>query len=260
MKTRVTAVVQTVIRSKFPAEIEDFEGWMQPKRILVFLAHPDDPEFFCGATLIRWARAGHEIRYCLFTKGQRGSQDTHQTIDEIAKIRMREQQNAANSVGVKSIAFLDEMDGELVPSLALRKEAAMKIRQFAPQIIVTSDPQNYVTLDDRINHPDHRAAGEIVLGAAFPAAGNPQIYKSPTNEVVGIPVNPEEIWISATNQPNLTVDVSNYYQAKLDAISMHASQIGDKEAFSERMKNRSTIDEITNQPIYVERFKRAILK
>jgi LmbE family N-acetylglucosaminyl deacetylase len=152
------------------------------------------------------------------------------------------------------------MDGELLPSLALRKEAVLRIRQYAPQIIVTSDPQNYVTLDNQINHPDHRAAGEIVLGAAFPAAGNPQIYKSLTNEIAGIPVSPEEIWISATNQPNLNIDITNYYDAKLEAIGMHASQIGEKDAFIEKMKSRSIIDPTTKFPIFVERFKHAILK
>ena len=39
--------------------------WETPQRILVVLAHPDDPEFFCGATLAKWARAGHEIVYYL---------------------------------------------------------------------------------------------------------------------------------------------------------------------------------------------------
>jgi len=254
------AVVLTVTKSKFPAAIEDFESWTQAKRILVFLAHPDDPEFFCGATLIRWVRAGHEVRYCLFTKGQRGSPDIHLSIDEISRIRQTEQQNAAKYIGVKSVEFLDEMDGELLSSLSIRKEVVLRIRQYAPQIIVTSDPQNYVTLDNRINHPDHRAAGEIVLGAAFPAAGNPQIYKLITNEIAGIPVNPEEVWISATNQPNLNIDITYYYDAKLEAIAMHASQIGEKDAFIERMKSRSILDPTTNLPIFVERFKRAILK
>ena len=39
------------------------DAWEKPQKILVILAHPDDPEFFCGATLARWARAGHNIIY-----------------------------------------------------------------------------------------------------------------------------------------------------------------------------------------------------
>jgi LmbE family N-acetylglucosaminyl deacetylase len=27
------------------------DAWESPQQILVILAHPDDPEFFCGATL-----------------------------------------------------------------------------------------------------------------------------------------------------------------------------------------------------------------
>ncbi len=254
------AGVKTVICGKLPAQLNDFEGWEEPKRILVILAHPDDPEFFCGATLIRWAQAGHELRYCLFTRGQRGSQDISLSTDEIAAVRMREQQKAAEFVGAKSVDFLDEMDGELVPTLGLRKQTVMWIRQYAPHIIVTSDPQNYVSLDNRLNHPDHRVAGEIVLGAAFPAAGNAQIYKSSSNEPLGTPVNPEEIWISATNQPNLMVDVTDYYEQKLLALCRHESQIGEKEQFLQRMRNRTVEDPNTQKPIFVERFKRVILK
>ncbi|MBP8164535.1 MAG: PIG-L family deacetylase, partial [Anaerolineales bacterium] len=46
---------------KTMTEITD--NWDSPKNILVILAHPDDPEFFCGASLARWARAGHHITY-----------------------------------------------------------------------------------------------------------------------------------------------------------------------------------------------------
>ncbi len=31
-----------------------WQGWDSPQNILVILAHPDDPEFFCGATIARW--------------------------------------------------------------------------------------------------------------------------------------------------------------------------------------------------------------
>lgn len=259
MIKKAMAAVQNVISSKTPPTIEDFEGWKEPKRILVFLAHPDDPEFFCGATLYRWIKAGHEVRYCLFTSGQRGSQDIHLSMTEIADIRKMEQHKAAEFLGVKSVDFLNEVDGELVPSANLRKEAVIWIRKYAPQIIVTSDPQNYFTIENRLNHPDHRAAGEIVLGAAFPAAGNAQIYKTSRNEPLGKPSQPDEIWISATNQPNLVVDVTPYYPAKVEAISRHHSQIGDKELFEARMKSRAIHDPETNREIFIERFRRVVL-
>ncbi len=50
----------------------EFEPWNTPQEILVILAHPDDPEFFCGATLAKWAREGHHITYQLITCGDKG--------------------------------------------------------------------------------------------------------------------------------------------------------------------------------------------
>ena len=50
----------------------EIEPWTSPQNILVILAHPDDPEFFCGATLAKWARAGHHITYQLLTCGDKG--------------------------------------------------------------------------------------------------------------------------------------------------------------------------------------------
>jgi LmbE family N-acetylglucosaminyl deacetylase len=44
-------------------------------RVLVVLAHPDDPEFFCGGTIARWAASGRDITYCLLTRGDKGSDD-----------------------------------------------------------------------------------------------------------------------------------------------------------------------------------------
>lgn len=252
-------VVQNVTSSKFPPAFEDFEGWTEPKRILVFLAHPDDPEFFCGATIYRWIKAGHEVRYCLLTSGQRGSQDINLSLEQISKIRKNEQQMAAAFLGVKSVDYLDQVDGELFPSPELRRETVKWIRKYSPHIIVTSDPSNYVTLENRLNHPDHRAAGEIVIGAAFPAAGNAQIYKSKKNKTMGYPVNPQEVWFSATNQPDLIVDVTDYYDKKIEALHCHVSQIGERQFFTERMKGRSIIYPKTGLPIYIERFKRIIL-
>ncbi len=254
------AAVPIVTLVKFPPELIDFEGWAEAKRILVILAHPDDPEFFCGASLIRWASLGHEIHYCLLTSGQKGSQEKAINPERIGRIRRIEQQEAADFIGVKSIEFMDYLDGELFPDLQMREKLVKVIRHINPQIVITSDPQNYVTLENRLNHPDHRAAGDAVLGAAFPAAGNVQFTISGITDLDFQVVNPEEVWLSATNQPNLVIDVSDYYEQKLAAISCHKSQIGDKEEFYKRMNARAYTDPESGKNLFVERFKRTILK
>jgi LmbE family N-acetylglucosaminyl deacetylase len=55
--------------------MEFWEGWENPKRILAIFAHPDDPEFFCGATIARWIEHGHHVTYCIMTRGDKGSHD-----------------------------------------------------------------------------------------------------------------------------------------------------------------------------------------
>ncbi len=254
------AAVPIVTPVKFPPELTDYEGWTETKRILVILAHPDDPEFFCGASLVRWSSLGHEIHYCLLTSGQKGSQESEINPERISQIRRTEQLEAAKFIGVRSVDFLDYVDGELFPDLRMREKVVYVIRRIAPQIIITSDPQNYVTLENRLNHPDHRAAGEAVLGAAFPAAGNPHFTVSDDGKFISQSVNPEEVWLSATNQPNLVIDISKYYEQKLAAISFHRSQTGDNEEFIRRMKARSYVDPESGKNLFIERFKRIVLK
>ncbi|MGC8781367.1 MAG: PIG-L deacetylase family protein, partial [Anaerolineae bacterium] len=42
-------------------------------RVMVIAAHPDDPEFGCAGTMVKWAQAGREITYVLLTSGDKGS-------------------------------------------------------------------------------------------------------------------------------------------------------------------------------------------
>src|SRR3990172_877793 len=109
--------------------------WEKPQKILVILAHPDDPEFFCGATLARWVKAGHEIHYVLLTNGNKGG-GAELTPDQLRGIRQEEQQNAAAVIGARSVRFLDLEDGFLVPSLELRREIVRILRREKPDILV----------------------------------------------------------------------------------------------------------------------------
>ena len=71
--------------------MEDFPQsfWSAPQKILVILAHPDDPEFFCGTTLARWANAGHKITYHLLICGDKGSHDPNLFGDDLCLLRQK---------------------------------------------------------------------------------------------------------------------------------------------------------------------------
>jgi LmbE family N-acetylglucosaminyl deacetylase len=234
------------------------DAWDSPKNILVILAHPDDPEFFCGATLARWARTGHRITYQLLTCGDKGFNDStsaDMTPDALCAIRHEEQIAAAKVIGVESDAvhFMDCPDGYLVPDLNLRRDIVRVIRQFKPDILVTCDPQTLFATYG-INHPDHRAAGQATMDAVFPAAGNSVFF--PELLIEGhLPHMPKEIWCSLTMQPNEVLDVTDTWPIKLEALLQHKTQIGDIEKFKERMKSRRTEDSTDENPRYEEKFR-----
>ncbi|PJF33780.1 MAG: PIG-L family deacetylase, partial [Phototrophicales bacterium] len=112
----------------------------QPKRVLGVFAHPDDPEFFAGATFAKWAADGADITFVLATSGDKGSSDPEMTGERLAAIREVEEQKAAEALGVKEVVFLRYKDGELYPTLELRRDITRMIRMKKPDIVVTLDP------------------------------------------------------------------------------------------------------------------------
>jgi len=96
-----TVVKITPIKNDI-ASPQELGTWVDNKNILVILAHPDDPEFFCGATLARWVKQGHEVHYCLLTCGDKGSNDPEKTPAQICKTRHEEQLAAASKPVMKN--------------------------------------------------------------------------------------------------------------------------------------------------------------
>ncbi len=231
------------------------DQWEIPQKILVILAHPDDPEFFCGASLARWAKAGHEIHYFILTCGDKGFDDIHANADQICRTRHAEQNAAAIIIGVKSVRFLDLEDGVLVPTIDLRREVVRVIREVKPDILVTCDPTHLFAGDYYINHPDHRYAGQVVLDAVFPAAGNPFFFPELIQNEGLQPHKPREVWISLTDNPNVNLDVTDTWENKIRALKEHRSQIGDPKKFEQRMRDRKSDKSTEENEYYEEKFR-----
>lgn len=233
------------------------EGWDTPQSILIILAHPDDPEFFLGATIARWTRAGHRVSYCLLTRGDKGANDPRVNPAELSQRREKEERASAAVLGVQDVRFLDFSDGCLEATLEAREVVTRVIREARPDILVTCDPLNYFPSENNINHPDHRAAGQIVVDAAFPGAGSPMFFPEMNQEGLS-PHSVKEVWLSLTAQPNTVIDVSEHWSTKIRALHEHVSQIPDYQKLDERLRNRRTPDSTAEHPRYEEKFKRII--
>lgn len=235
------------------------DAWETRQRILVVLAHPDDPEFFCGASVARWTAAGHEVIYCLLTCGDKGTNDRSMTSEQLCAIRHREQKAAAAVLGVHEVQFLGYPDGYLAPDLELRRAITRIIRRLKPDILVTCDPTTLYSGSNRLNHPDHRAAGQATLDAVYPAARDHlnfiELWKDEGLE----PHNVREVWVCGTLQPELLLDVTLFWETKIRALFEHQSQIGEPQALAERMRARFAPDSTAEKPRYEEGFRRIIL-
>ena len=234
-------------------EIIHKPAWDQKKKILVILAHPDDPEFFCGATLAKWALEGHSIQYCILTRGERGTNDHFSYSKEIKNIREAEQNRAAAVIGAREVIFLDEPDGFVHVSDDLKRTLVKMMRQYKPNIVVSCDPRTYLIHGNAINHPDHRAAGQAVFDCIFPAVQNEDFYPDLKQEGIQ-PHQVEDLWLSLTSQPDIYMDVTKTWHIKIEALLQHSSQIAQPHLFQDRMTKRTSFIQFKRR--YIESFKR----
>jgi LmbE family N-acetylglucosaminyl deacetylase len=222
-------------------------------RVLLVMAHPDDPEFSCGGTLAKWAREGKAIRYLLLTCGDKGSDSPDVTPEMLCADRQAEQRAAAAIIGAKDVVFLNNHDGELANTPEVRRDIVREIRRWKPDIIVTNDPTTYFRMNSYINHADHRAAGATTLDAVFPAAGNRMYFPELLHEDLN-PYSPKEVWLSGTNEPNMWVDVTDTLDTKLAALKEHKSQIKEPEEMDKRMRERLRRTDVDRE-LYAESFR-----
>jgi LmbE family N-acetylglucosaminyl deacetylase len=184
------------------------------KRALCIVAHPDDIEFYCAGVVLLMARHGATVDFVLATSGDKGARDTSRSRAKVARIREREQELAADVLGVKRVAFLRHPDAELVESLELREELVREIRITKPDVLLTFDPNVPYRF-----HPDHRVVGRVALDAAWPSARDALTFPK-----AGPPHETAEAWCFGGLQPTLEVEVEEVIGKKIEARLAHASQ------------------------------------
>ncbi|MBV8162129.1 MAG: PIG-L family deacetylase [Acidimicrobiia bacterium] len=226
-----------------------------PGRVLAVYAHPDDPEISCGGTLARWAKGGAEAYVLICTRGEKGSPDPDQDTDALAAIRGEEMAAAAQVLGLAGHRSLDADDGELENTSDLRRHIVAVIREVKPEVVVCPDPTAVFFGNSYYNHHDHRAVGWATLDGVAPAAGNPHYFPDagPTHHV-------RAVYLSATMEPDVWVDVSDTLDVKIEALFRHASQLTETgEFFRAFLRERAEEGGRAAGVRYAEGFRRLTL-
>lgn len=197
------------------------------RRVLVVTAHPDDVDFTSAGTVAAFVAAGIEVAYCIATSGEAGGNDRSVTRDEMAAMRRAEQRAAAAEVGVTDVTFLGYPDGRLQPTLELRRDVTREIRRFRPDQVLAPSPLR--TLASVYgDHPDHLAVGEAAACAVYPDARNPFAHPELLEEGLE-PHLVKALWLMASPEPTVAVDITPTFGRKLAALRHHRSQVGEGE-------------------------------
>ncbi len=207
------------------------------QRILVVAAHPDDVDFGSAGTIATWTDAGLEVSYCIATDGDAGGFDPAVPRSAIAGIRQDEQRKAAAAVGVTDVEFLGYPDGQLVVSIALRRDITRVIRRVRPDRMVVPSPERDLR-NVYGSHPDHQATGEAALCAIYPDARNPYAHPELIAEEGLEAHTVPEVWVTSPNdRADHYVDISDTFDRKIAALRAHASQTTHMTGLEERMRS-----------------------
>ncbi|MEA2063458.1 MAG: PIG-L deacetylase family protein [Gemmatimonadota bacterium] len=186
-----------------------------PLRVIMIGAHPDDSEYYAGGTAALWAARGDAVQLVSLTNGDAGHHEKGG--GALAKIRIAECARSAEILGVSSLV-MDFHDGELEPTLEVRKAVIRAIRNWRADIVISHRICDY--------HPDHRYTGQVVQDAAFlvsvpnvcpdtpPLEWNPVFLFFADSFRKPLPFNPDVI-----------VDVGPVMDKKIESFAAMESQV-----------------------------------
>lgn len=195
-----------------------------PGSALVIVAHPDDAEFQCGATLAKWAQLGTTVHHLVLTDGSKGTWDPRADQSALIATRAAEQQTAAKQLGATGeVVFLGAVDGDLSSTSEATAAVCAILRRLKPQFVLAHDPWKRYRL-----HPDHAAAGDLAVRGII-ASRDPFFYPE---QLVGTPSKAgsgihrvEELLLFEPDEVNHFESLdSAAAQAKIDGLIAHESQ------------------------------------
>ena len=165
---------------------------MQKATILAIGAHPDDIEFGCGGTLIKYSERGHRLFLYIMTEGGFGAETSK---------RVAEQTASKAILGAEDIFWGGYEDTHLVVDIELIRKIEKVIKKVKPNFIFCSYPED--------THQDHRHLSQAVMSATR-YIRNVLFYEGPTTQ---------------NFEPHVFVDIADTLDKKIQALKFTSTVV-----------------------------------
>ncbi len=181
-------------------------------RVLVIAAHPDDETIGAGGTIARHVAEGDDVYWGIVTQGwepMRSQEDLRLAREQVFEVQ--------RVLGIRDVFFCGFPTVKLntVPYVELSSALQRIVDQVEPEVVYTTPPSDI--------NLDHRLVYDSTLVATRPLQGNAvrrlMCYEIGATSRYGLPAG------APAFVPNVFVDISDYLELKLEAMSCYKTQI-----------------------------------
>uniref|UniRef100_A0A832I6W9 PIG-L family deacetylase n=1 Tax=Pseudothermotoga hypogea TaxID=57487 RepID=A0A832I6W9_9THEM len=186
-------------------------------KVLCVQPHPDDADISMGGTIAKLSQKGIRVYYVTVTDGSAGTRDESLVGKKLAEIRKKEQEKAAEILGVHELLWLDFEDLGDYTIEQVREKLIRIIRKIEPDAVFTVDPFAPYEV-----HPDHLKCG-MSTAQAVSLYRLPKLVPGTSNHDV------TAIGFFNTAFPNTFYPIEQeHLNRKFQAISQHKSQFDER--------------------------------
>jgi bacillithiol biosynthesis deacetylase BshB1 len=217
--------------------IHDYISFMQAD-VLAIGAHPDDIELSCGGTVAKLVHLGHSVALAELTRGELGTRGNE-------TVRAHEAKKAADILGVVTRRNLGISDGNIEVNRKNLLKVVSLIRELRPRILLIPHFHE--------RHPDHVHTHYLCKEAWF-YAGLRKI-RTTLGGSTQHPHRPDVYFHFMQKfefQPTFVVDVSDFFEIRMQSIRAHASQFHDPTSVDPEtvLSKPNFLDDIRSRALY----------
>lgn len=206
---------------------------IQGKKLLVVSAHAADYVWRSGGAIAKYVKNGADVHVVVLSFGVRGeSNDLWKqpgaTAESVKAARRGETEQAAAILGVKNLEFWDLEDYPIRVTPELEERLVRKIRQTAPDYIISHDKTDVL-------NPDHNTVSDLVFRCSVMSNSNGVRLEGTkaTRQMQLFGFEPHQTELSQY-VPGMFVDITEVYEQKVAAMRCFKAQSHLIEYYTQR--------------------------